>query len=235
MHVDARQLGDGVRVEAGGVDDDPCGDREPLAVFVHGLDDPSGGPGRQCLDLRVPGDVGAMHHRLPAVTVDQSVCVHNPRLRRPQGADRREHRVAAPYLRTVDQPDFDRTGGVRSDADLLEHLELRVVRRDDQLSRAAMRDAHLSAALVQLAPSRDAHAGLERVRRIVQACVDHSAVAAGGLPSCRLVALDHDHRAASLAQGARARQPHHARPDDHNIRCLARHHVNSLAAGPARK
>src|ERR1700730_8321056 len=73
--------------------------------------------------------------------------------------------------------------GARRGGDPRQLGKLRLGGRDDELAAAPMRDAALATEVVQALAARDAQACLERAARIIDAGVDHLAVARAGTGS----------------------------------------------------
>ena len=90
-------------------------------------------------------------------------------------------------------------------------------RRDDQLAAIAMGDAVIAAIAVERVLAADAHPRHQAAGGVIDAGVDHLAVARGGHGADALGRLQHDHFAARLRQPPRDRKPDHARSDDDAI------------------
>ena len=86
--------------------------------------------------------------------------------------------------------------------------------RDDQLAAIAMRDAVVPAISIERALAADAHPRHQAARLVIDAGVDHLAVARGRHGADRLGRLQHDHLAAGLRQPPRDRKADHARTDN---------------------
>src|SRR5579875_595458 len=83
---------------------------------------------------------------------------------------------------------------------------------DDQLAAIVEGHAALTAISIERAPSRDAEPRHEAGRRIIDAGMDHLAVARGCFGADTLGLFEHDHLAPGQRQRARHRKPDHARP-----------------------
>ena len=95
-----------------------------------------------------------------------------------------------------------------SPLELVEPPSSLVVARDDQLPAALVLDPLALAELVHLAGALDAQASLERAGHVVDAGVDHAAVAAGLAAGDGRPALEHgQRRARAAAASARGRPP----------------------------
>ncbi len=89
--------------------------------------------------------------------------------------------------------------------------------RDDQLPAPDVRHAPCLAELVQQTTSTHAQLCLERAGRIVDARVKHAAVVRAGLDPQTRVTFEEAHGPPGVRDLGRARQPHHASPDDDAI------------------
>ena len=87
-------------------------------------------------------------------------------------------------------------------------------RRDDQLTAVAMRDAVIAAVLIQRALAADAHPRHQAPRRIIDAGVDHLAVARRGCGPDTFRRLQDDYLAACLRQPPRDGEADHPRTDN---------------------
>ena len=96
-------------------------------------------------------------------------------------------------------------------------LDLGGVGGDDQLAAVAERDAARAAEIVEHPLAGHAEARHQAAARVVDAGVDHLAVAAGGLGADALGGLQHQHLAPGLGQGAGDRDADHAGADDHAL------------------
>ena len=105
-------------------------------------------------------------------------------------------------------------------------------RRDDQLAAIAMRDAVVAAILVQRVLAADAHLRHQAAGAVIDAGVDHLAVARGGHGADALGGLQHDHFAARLGQPPCDRKADHPRSDDDAINLV---HVSFRSGNLARK
>ena len=105
-------------------------------------------------------------------------------------------------------------------------------RRDDQLAAIAMRDAVVAAVSVERVLAADAHLRHQAAGAVVDAGMDHLAVARGGHGADALGGLQHDHFAARLGQPPRDRKPDHPRSDDDAINLV---HVSFGSGNLARK
>ena len=94
---------------------------------------------------------------------------------------------------------------------------LLVVLRNDQLAAARGGDTVARAARIQTRAPLDTGARLPRARLIVEAGVDHPAVARAGLFARAVVALEHDHRAPRARQPRRACEADGPRADDGHV------------------
>ena len=133
---------------------------------------------------------------------------------------------AREQLQIVDAVGF----GMR--ADRLQFFGFLRCRRDDQLAAIAMRDAVVAAILVQGVLAADAHLRHQAVGAVVDAGVDHLAVARGGHGADALGGLQHDHFAARLGQPPCDRKADHPRSDDDAINLV---HVSFGSGNLARK
>ena len=86
--------------------------------------------------------------------------------------------------------------------------------RDDQLAAIAVRDAVIPAVSIERPLAADAHPRHQAARLVVDAGVDHLAVAGGRHRADRLGRLQQDHLAAGLRQPPRHRETDHARTDN---------------------
>ena len=87
-------------------------------------------------------------------------------------------------------------------------------RRDDQLAAIAMRNALVAAVTVQRLLAADAHPRHQAARPVIDAGMDHFAVARGGDGADSLGGFQHDHLAAALCQPPRHGKADHSRTDD---------------------
>ena len=90
-------------------------------------------------------------------------------------------------------------------------------RRDDQLAAIAMRNAVVAAILVERVLAADAHLRHQAAGAVIDAGVDHLAVARGGHGADAFGGLQHDHFAARLRQPPCDRKADHPRSDDDAI------------------
>src|SRR5207244_11413153 len=90
-------------------------------------------------------------------------------------------------------------------------------RRDDQLAAIAMGNAVIAAILVERALAAHAHLRHQAAGAVIDAGVDHLAVAGGGDGADALGSLEHDHFAARLGQPPCDREPDHPSSDDDAI------------------
>ncbi len=86
--------------------------------------------------------------------------------------------------------------------------------RDDQLAAIAMRDAVIAAILIERRLAADAHPRHQAAGLVIDAGVDHLAVARRGHGADTLGRLQHDHLAAGLRQPPRDRKTDHPRTDN---------------------
>ena len=86
---------------------------------------------------------------------------------------------------------------------------------DDQLAATAVADAAFGAVVVKQCLAPDAQRGLERAWGIVDACVNHFAVARACFGADRVGRLQHHHLPALQRQGAGDGEPDDAGADDH--------------------
>ena len=105
-------------------------------------------------------------------------------------------------------------------------------RRDDQLAAIAMRDAVVAAIAVERVLAADAHLRHQAAGAVIDAGVDHLAVARGGHGADALGRLQHDHFAAGLGQPPRDRKPDHPRSDNDAINLV---HVSFRSGNLARR
>src|SRR3954452_2848695 len=103
--------------------------------------------------------------------------------------------------------------------ELVEGGQLGGVERDDHLAAALVGDPPVLAVGVEIPRALNAQPRLERTGRVVDAGVDHAAVAGGLVPPRLCLALEHDHSRAGAAQQhlARHRQPHDAGANDRDV------------------
>ena len=87
----------------------------------------------------------------------------------------------------------------------------------DQLAAALVADAALRAVVVQHLPALHAQPRLQRTLRVVNAGVNHFAVAGAGAGAKGVGGFQHQHFAPSQRQRARHGQAHHARADHHGV------------------
>src|SRR5712671_4455656 len=90
-------------------------------------------------------------------------------------------------------------------------------RRDDQLAAVAMRDAVVAAILIKRALAADAHPRHQAPRRIIDAGVDHFAVARRRYGADALRRLQDDYLAARLRQPPRDGETDHPRTDNDTL------------------
>ena len=123
----------------------------------------------------------------------------------------RARRLARQQLQIVDAIGF----GMRPDR--LQFFGFAWRRRHDQLAAIAMGNAVVAAILVERALAADAHLRHQAAGAVIDAGVDHLAVAGGGDGADALSGLEHDHFAARLGQPPCDREPDHPRSDDDAI------------------
>ena len=102
-------------------------------------------------------------------------------------------------------------------ADVSELAVLLGVGGDDQLAAIAMRNAVIGAISVERMPAADAHLRHQAAGAVVDAGMDHLAVARGGHRADALGRLKHDHFAAGQSEPAGHRKPDHTRSDNDAI------------------
>jgi hypothetical protein len=105
----------------------------------------------------------------------------------------------------VDELDTRDAVRLRPPMKLVESIELRLCRRNDELAAALVRDALLVAVPVQLGAALDAEASLQRARRVVDPGVDDPAVATGLVRGDPRLLLQDAHAGAGLTEQALAR------------------------------
>ena len=108
-------------------------------------------------------------------------------------------------------------------ADGTQLVHLRRAGGDYQLAAAPVRDAAFGAVAVQKLFPLHAQPRLERPLRVVDARVDHLAVARAGGGAEAFRRLQHQHLAPGQRQRTRHRQAHHTGADDHGIDLLPAH------------
>ena len=115
-----------------------------------------------------------------------------------------------------------------------ERLVLGLVRGDDQLAAAPVLDAARLGVAVEELLALDAGPRLQAARRVVDAGVDHLAVARAGLGADRVGALEDDDLAPGRGQPLRDREPDDAGPDDDAVDAVQRQSPADRASRSAR-
>jgi hypothetical protein len=145
------------------------------------------------------------------------VAVEDAGRRRQQRADAGEIRLHRLRLgaRQQFQP-LDAIGGAAA-RQRLQPAEFALVGGDDQLAAAPMRDAMRLAIGIEPRPALDAEPRLQAARGVIDAGVDHLAVARRGLLAGRGARFHHDDGAAGERQRARDCEADDARADDERV------------------
>ena len=125
-----------------------------------------------------------------------------------------QRRLQCAGLRAGKGPEIVDAIGLGMRPDRLQLLGFAGRGRDDQLAAIAVWDAVIPAILVERALAAHAHPGHQAARLVIDAGVDHLAVAGGGHRADRLGRLQQDHLPARLRQPPRHRETDHARTDN---------------------
>ena len=107
--------------------------------------------------------------------------------------------------------------------------------RDDQLAAIAVRDAVIPAIPIEGALAADAHPRHQAARLVVDAGVDHLAVARGCHGADAFGRLQNDHLAAGLRQPPRDRKADHPRTDDDALNLVHSRLESGLPCGRPRR
>ena len=163
----------------------------------------------------------------------QPVAVDDARGGRPQGASAAQFGLQRPCL--LGRPGLEvrhaEAGGIGADGG--ERGQLSCVGGDDQLAATAVRDAAVGAIAVKEPLAGDAEPGLEAAGGVVDAGMDHLAVARAGLGADGVGTLEHDGLEPGHGEPARAGEAHH--PGAHHDAVDALHaRVSGRAPGRAR-
>jgi len=145
------------------------------------------------------------------------VAVDDAGRRRLERRDAGELRLELAGLARLQHAQVRDAVGARLSVELLQAGDLPRIGGDDQLAAAPVDDAAPLEVGVQRGPARDAQPRLERARGVVDAGVDHLAVARARPGSNRPFALEHHDLAACEREGARHREADHASADHHGI------------------
>ena len=140
----------------------------------------------------------------------------------------RELRLERLSRRAVEPRELDAVG-LRRGGDAGEARQLGIGRGDDELFAAPVGNGAPGAEPVEPLTPSDAQAGLERARRIVDAGVDHLAVARTRPRAEARGGFEDQHLASGERQLPRHREAHDAGPDHHRIDLI--HGAASVAAG----
>ena len=167
----------------------------------------------RALQRGVEGDHAAGVLEVALVGQHQAVAVDDPGGRRPERSGAGE--LGLERLGAGGVPELE-IGDAVLGCFLLDAVELGqlvLAGGDDQLAAIAVRDATAAAVVVEPPLALDAEPRLQAAGRVVDAGMDDLAVARAGLAADQLVALQEDHLAPGLGQGAGDRKADHAGAD----------------------
>ena len=173
--------------------------------------------GKDPIYCRFQGQQAARVLQIAQQGQHQSVAVHD-------AGGRRLHR------RHAGQSGLERTGLFAADQAQVVHPvdqalghdpvqigHLGLARRHDQLAAALVADAALGAVGIELVAPLNAQPRLQRALRVIQAGMDHFAVARTGAGADGIGRFQQHHFAPLEGQRPRHGQAHHARADHHHI------------------
>ena len=178
---------------------------------------PSAVGGLEPLDRRVEGNNPTVVLEVAGERQHEPMAVDNAGLGREHGGDARERRLELHRrLRRYHRYPFD-TIGERLGLDRLEPSELVSVSGDHELSALPVRHTMSGAKLIKHTAAGWTVAGAQGAGGIIEAGMDHLAVARGGTGADGVGGLRHDHVVPGERRRPRTGEPHHPRSDHQHL------------------
>lgn len=218
VDIDASELRDPIGCESGRVYDQRHTKGVDFPAGTDRFDLPACRSDGQPDHGRSQNDATTMRLEFGTVALDEAVRVHDPGIGRPEPRDGRDPGLDCANLRAIAPLDPARPVRLRPSAYSFERRDFILMRRYDQLPDTAMSDAEPSATLVQEITPFDAAHGFVRPGWIVEPAVDDLTVAGRGFSAHARILLDHHDALAASTQRRSARETHHARADDGDVK-----------------
>ncbi len=210
-----QRTGDGLGLQAGGVHEIAAMERQgSLASHLQA----KAVIGEMTAGERAPqGQHGARRLRIALEGQHQPMAVDDAGGGRQEGRHRPEVRLEGVDGGRIEPGQILDAIGRRLPPQRRQRRNLVLPAGDDQLAQAAMLDAMLAAIVIEHVAAGDAEPGLQAAGGVVDAGMDHLAVARGDLAADVIGGFQYQGLAPGLGQGARDGEPHHAGADDNGF------------------